>query len=116
MENPGESAPYLTRKDFPPRGPAVIHVYGSGAGANLTDVYMPNAMLDNTNFSDVTAPNIQLYGDSASLNGATLEDADFSGANLGGMSLKQVQMQGIILDRAILVNARLNAAVLTPSV
>src|SRR6266481_1368957 len=116
MEDTGASTTYVIRQDIPSRGPAVIHVYGSGAGANLADVYMPNAMLDNANFSDVTAPNIQLYGDSASLNGATLEDADFSGANLGGMSLKQVQMQGIILDRAILVNARLNAAVLTPSV
>ncbi|HWU86440.1 MAG TPA: pentapeptide repeat-containing protein [Kofleriaceae bacterium] len=103
------------RLDSSSQSATVPTVYAAAAPANLSGAYLPDATLTDANLYGVSAPGCQLYGASATLAGAILEKADFSGANLGSMSLATAYLLGTTLDYAVLVNASFSGAQLTPA-
>ncbi|BBB92575.1 MAG TPA: pentapeptide repeat-containing protein [Methylomusa anaerophila] len=84
-------------------------------GVNLSFAYMPDAKLTDAHLNGANLSHVQLYGSSARADNAVLEEADLSFSNFTGMDLSQVQLQGAILDEAILANCDLSGANLIPS-
>ncbi|HEY6873134.1 MAG TPA: pentapeptide repeat-containing protein [Geobacteraceae bacterium] len=82
--------------------------------ADLSLAFMPNAVLTSAEMSGVNMSHANFYGGSAKADGATLQQVDWTNANLGGTNLSQGKMKGARLDAANLVNANLAGADLTP--
>jgi uncharacterized protein YjbI with pentapeptide repeats len=107
---------YIIRRDPSADGSLRLIVYTETAAANMTDAYMPNAVLTNANLYAVNASGIQFYGENSKLNNlAILENANFASANFGSLDMQTAHMRGVIFDYANLVNAKLKGADLTKS-
>lgn len=81
--------------------------------ADLSLAFMRNAVLTSAEMSGVNMSHASFYG-SAKADGATLQQVDWTNANLGGANLSQGKMKGARLDASNLINANLAGADLTP--
>ena len=93
-----------------------LTVYTAATSANLTDAYMPDAVLTGANLYGVLASRVQFYGAAARVDSfAILECAEFNDANLSSLNLTQANLFGANLSGAQLFNAKFNGAKLSPS-
>lgn len=81
--------------------------------ADLSLAFMRNAVLTSCEMTGVNMSHASFYG-TAKADGATLQQVDWTNANLGGANLSQGKMKGARLDASNLVNANLRGADLTP--
>ncbi|MBI1921918.1 MAG: pentapeptide repeat-containing protein [Geobacter sp.] len=81
--------------------------------ADLSMAFMRNAVLTSCEMTGINMSHASFYG-TAKADGATLQQVDWTNANLGGANLSQGKMKGARLDAANLVNANLAGADLTP--
>jgi uncharacterized protein YjbI with pentapeptide repeats len=111
-----KSQSFTVRKQTNSKGIVVLGVYESMEPANLSYAFMPDADLSDAVLFGVNASYCHLYGDNASLASATLEEANFSNANLAKIVLeKSTQLLGTNLTGAILIDANLKGATIGPS-
>ncbi|WP_458316688.1 pentapeptide repeat-containing protein [Mycolicibacterium brisbanense] len=83
--------------------------------ATLTGAYMPNARLTDANLNGVAASGVQLYGE-VHLEGAILDEATLSNANLAGSHLGVNALHRVNLSYANLVNSTFKGVDLTHGV
>lgn len=81
--------------------------------ADLSLVFMPDAVLTDAKLTGVNMSHANFYGALAKADNATMQQMDFSNANLGSLNLSQGRLRGAKLDAADLVNAILIGADLT---
>ncbi|MEY2499419.1 MAG: hypothetical protein QOD12_2975 [Verrucomicrobiota bacterium] len=98
-----------------PDGKTELAVLSTTVAANLSNAFMPNAILNNANLWGVDADGIQLFstGDQAQLVGALMDEINLTGAILGGngvTDLTGASLNNATLSRAFLVNVKFNKA------
>ena len=81
--------------------------------ADLSLAFMPDAVLTDAKLTGVNMSHANFYGALAKADNATMQQMDFSNANLGSLNLTQGRLRGAKLDAADLVNAILISADLT---
>lgn len=91
--------------------------YQQGLAADLSDAYMPEAILTDANLCECLLDSVQWYSNATQAKGdnADFERASFIDANLGGIELAQARLFGAKFNRAILVNANFAGAHIAPS-
>ena len=92
---------------------AVLQGGGGLPAADLSLAYMPDAVLTDAKLTGVNLSHANFYGASAKADNATMQQIDFSNANLGSVDLTQGRLKGAKMDAANLVNAVLRGADLT---
>lgn len=107
------SGSYTARKDTEANGDTTLNVYASSSTASFSSAFFSGAKLTGAVLFGASGGQSDFYGGGTTLEGVILEDASFDGVNLSQADLRQVQMQGITLDGAFLVNTKLGGAVLT---
>jgi len=83
---------------------------GKLEACNLTEVYMPNAVLDSADLTGVSMTHARFYGGKASAANATMINVKFVGAVLSGANFNSASLQGAVFDDAVCVNCSFNAA------
>lgn len=94
---------------------AVLQAADGYPAADLSLAFMPDAVLTDAKLTGVNFSQGSFYGSLAKADNATLEQADFSNANLGSIDLTQGRLAGAKLDAVNLVNANLTGADLRPT-
>jgi uncharacterized protein YjbI with pentapeptide repeats len=94
---------------------AVLQAADGYPAADLSLVFMPDAVLTDAKLTGVNMSHANFYGASAKADNATMQQMDFTNANLGSLNLSQGRLRGAKLDAADLVNAVLVGADLTPT-
>lgn len=91
--------------------------YQQGLAADLSDAYMPEAILTDANLCECLLDSVQWYSNARQAKGdnADFERASFIDANLGGIELAQARLFGAKFNRATLVNANFAGAHIAPS-
>ena len=94
-----------------------VSSFKAGLAADLSDAYMPEAVLTDANLCECLLDSVQWYSNKAQAKGdnADFERASFTNANLGGIELAQARLFGAKFNRATLVNANFAGAHLEPS-
>lgn len=90
----------------------------TGRAAVLTGSQMENADLTSANLTGASLSGVYLWGQSASISKAIVQDTDFSGAYLTGMKFLSVsdnQCEGVNFDFACLVNTNFSGTKLITS-
>lgn len=94
---------------------AVLQAADGYPAADLSLVFMPDAVLTDAKLTGVNMSHANFYGALAKADNATMELMDFSNANLGSLNLSQGRLRGVKMDAADLVNSVLVGADLTPT-
>jgi len=81
--------------------------------ADLSLAFMPDAVLTDAKLTGVNMSHANFYGALAKADNATMQQMDFSNANLGSVDLTQGRLKGARMDAVNLVNAVLRGADLT---
>jgi len=92
---------------------AVLQGSNGLPAADLSLVFMPDAVLTDAKMTGVNLSHANFYGALAKADNATMQQVDFSNANLGSVNLAQGRLKGAKMDAANLVNAILKDADLT---
>src|SRR5262249_14951651 len=83
---------------------------GTLGACNLSDAYMPNAVLDAADLTDVSMTHARFYGEKASAVGATLINVKFVGAILSGANFNSAKLQNAVFDDAVCVKCSFDGA------
>jgi len=94
---------------------AILQAADGYPSADLSLVFMPDAILTDTKLTGVNMSHANFYGALAKADNATMQQIDMSNANLGGLNLSQGRLRGAKLDAVDLVDANLTGADLTPT-
>ena len=94
-----------------------VSSFKAGLAADLSDAYMPEAVLTDANLCECLLDSVQWYSNHEQAKGdnADFERASFTNANLGGIELAQARLFGAKFNRATLVNANFAGAHIEPS-
>jgi uncharacterized protein YjbI with pentapeptide repeats len=83
--------------------------------ADFSLAFMPDVVLTDAKLTGVNFSHANFYGALAKADNATMQQVDFTNANLGSVNLAQGRLKGAKLDASNLVNAVLIGADLTPT-
>jgi uncharacterized protein YjbI with pentapeptide repeats len=107
--------PYTVLHWSASNGDKSLIVSTTTTAATLTGAYLPNARLTDANLNGVAASGLQLYGD-VHLEGAILDEAILSHANLAGSRLGVKALHHVDLSYANLINSKITGVDLTHGV
>jgi uncharacterized protein YjbI with pentapeptide repeats len=92
---------------------ALLQAEAGLPAADLSLAFMPDAVLTDAKMTGVNLSHANFYGALAKADNATMQQVDFTNANLGSVNLAQGRLKGAKMDAANLVNAVLVGAELT---